>query len=896
MQPVVASASSGLNDGITRGLQDKMYDKRKTAALAVEKLVREAQANRDDTRIRSIIQALVNEFTYNFQQPNARNGGLIGLAAAAIALGQDVVGHLNDIVPPVLACFNDQDSRVRYYACESMYNIAKVARGDILRYFNDLFDALSKLAADSELSVKSGAELLDRLLKDIVSEQSTYVIGSTHIQESLNSNLGAVIQNVSSFGDPLDVTAVPPAMPRTFSFSLARFIPLLRERIQTLNPFTRTFLVLWIGVLDSIPDLELIAYLPEFLDGLFSYLSDPNPDVRTLTLNVLGEFLKEIKRVEDLHKRKLKLKTLKSGKGKQTRGYSHKTSKNALETDFGKQKPTESKTKSNSGSDLRRESDGQFVDILQQQEGFVETDPDLDVEEPEGEHEDSDGSFGSKAYEPGEGVMLQYPRMTEILCPHLSSSDEQMQQTAMHWINEFISLSGKPMVPFVPVLVGSVLPCLAHANSSISVVAQATNTNLFNLVSSLDLAGESQKKDGSNTDSIDYRAIMQILTAQLTNSHEETRIAAVKWMAMLHKKAPQGVISATPEIPLTLLNMLSDASEEVVKRDLQLLAQIAEQAPSDEYFVRFIRHLLNLFMTDRRLLETRGSLIVRQLCLSLDPERMYRCMAEILERDEDLDFASTMVQNLNIILVTAPELADLRRRLKSLDSLRSLDVSPKGIMTQKSGNNGPALFVALYKSWCHNPVATFALCLLAQAYEHASNLLATFADLEITVNLLIQVDKLVQLLESPVFTYLRMQLLEPDQYPFLFKCLYGILMLLPQSSAFATLRNRLNSVGSMVMLSTHNRTVASDDYPPSRMQSGAGATNSQFLRSRSDMMNPISLSERTSSLPSGPNTETFVSWQDLLQHFRHVQGKHEKARSLALRGTQSRRRGMTSRK
>ena len=42
-------------------------------------------------------------------------------------------------------CFGDQDSRVRYYACESMYNIAKVARGSILRYFNELFDAMSKV-------------------------------------------------------------------------------------------------------------------------------------------------------------------------------------------------------------------------------------------------------------------------------------------------------------------------------------------------------------------------------------------------------------------------------------------------------------------------------------------------------------------------------------------------------------------------------------------------------------------------------------------------------------------------------------------------------------------------------------------------------------------------------
>lgn len=45
-------------------------------------------------------------------------------------------------------------------------------------------------------------------------------------------------------------------------------------------------------------------------------------------------------------------------------------------------------------------------------------------------------------------------------------------------------------------------------------------------------------------------------------------------------------------------------------------------------------NLLSLFSTDRRLLETRGSLIIRQLCLSLDSERIYCTIADILEHDE----------------------------------------------------------------------------------------------------------------------------------------------------------------------------------------------------------------------------------------------------------------------
>ena len=41
---------------------------------------------------------------------------------------------------------------------------------------------------------------------------------------------------------------------------------------------------------------------------------------------------------------------------------------------------------------------------------------------------------------------------------------------------------------------------------------------------------------------------------------------------------------------------------------------------------------------------------------------------------------------------------------------------------------------------------------------------------------------------------LRLQLLEPEQHPSLIKALCGILMLLPQSPAFHTLKNRFKNV------------------------------------------------------------------------------------------------------
>lgn len=72
---------------------------------------------------------------------------------------------MNELVTPILTCLNDPDLRVRYFACESLYNVVKVARSAIIPFFPELFAALSRLVTDSDQTVKDGSELLDRLLK-----------------------------------------------------------------------------------------------------------------------------------------------------------------------------------------------------------------------------------------------------------------------------------------------------------------------------------------------------------------------------------------------------------------------------------------------------------------------------------------------------------------------------------------------------------------------------------------------------------------------------------------------------------------------------------------------------------------------------------------------------------
>ncbi|KAI0638415.1 ARM repeat-containing protein [Trametes polyzona] len=899
-----------------------MYEKRKAAALELEKQIRECHQQGDQRRINQIVDQLVEMFSNPSNPLHVRNGGLIGLAGTAIALGVDIAPYMEKFVEPLLVCFTDPENRVRYFSAECLYNIAKVSKGEILVYFNPIFDALSKLAADSELSVKNGAELLDRLLKDIVAETASVYIPqypeTEAVRRRVDQTNGILVPHPDDVANGADIGTARKA------FSLAHFIPLLSDRIYVVNPFTRSYLVSWITVLDSVPELELITYLPEFLDGLLKYLSDPTDDVRVATEGLLADFLREIRDVTMVQKRQEE-----QARAKREAAMAESSRRNDGDRD--------------KLPDITLDHSERAAFIPEHDDIF-----DNDLEHQDDRNDDPE-IRDTGAWMPGQGVRIDYAAIVEILLQQLDDQHDEIQQsTALRWLCEFLNIAQEVMIPFTPRLILAILPNLAHDVHMIQAAAIRTNQSLMNVIQSLpsppdpipgrqgtdksssgsgvipssppavatsrqptivkdtipnrdisspesppetissqaaasDRASVSTQHKGRSAtlsseaarpltaldgvsqvqnsrpaspisaisvpqvqqspessmlqekDQIDYQATVNALTIQFLSEHEETRVAALKWLIMLHQKAPKKILAMDDGTFPALLKTLSDSSEEVIKHDLQLLAQISSSS-EESYFKSFMNNLLELFSTDRGLLDSRGSLIIRQLCLNLNTERIYRTFAEILEKEEDLEFASVMVQKLNMILITSPELADFRRRLKSLETRQ----------------DGQALFTTLYRSWCHNAVAVFSLCLLAQAYEHASNLLYIFADLEITVQLLVQVDKLVQLIESPVFTYLRLQLLEPEKYPHLFKCLYGLLMLLPQSSAFHALRNRLVAVNSAGFL----------HIAPKSTVGNLSSTRSKLGRED-------------------------IKWQELLQHFRAVQIKHEKARRQALGGSDS---------
>ncbi|XP_063831042.1 protein VAC14 homolog [Ostrinia nubilalis] len=1133
-----------LSIACVRGLCDKLYDKRKFAGVEIEKMVKDFSDANNTSQIKRLIRVLGQDLMSS-TNPNVKNGALMGLSSVAVGLGKGCVTYLPELTHPIVACLSESESRVRYQAAEALFNVLKIARGAALAHFPPVFDALARLAADPEPQVKQGAELLDRLLKDIVTESP--------------------------------------------AFDLAAFVPMLRERIYTRNAFARQFIVSWVAVLDAVPDIDLIAHLPELLDGLFNMLDDPNPEIRRMCDVQLSEFLRSIKKdpsrahfqamlnILITHAQSPEelvqltaitwLKEFSELAGGALRAhasgvlcavlpclaYTDEPRKSIRETAAtvnlqltkllvaepspaapGDPAPGDpSATGDHQGdADTALRLDA-VVGVLTQllhhnsvhtkvaaldwilhlynkmpNEMFPETDA-VFVSVVGSLTDAADdvvrralavlAEICSCAPEPGQWQSLVHlitalsavvsvvgsltdaaddvvRRALAVLAEICSCAPEPGQwQSLVHLITalsavvsvvgsltdaaddvvrralavlaEICSCAPEPgqwqsLVHLITALsaVVSVVGSLTDAaddvvrralavlaeicscapepgqwqslvhlitalSAVVSVVGSLTDAaddvvrralavlaeicscapepgqwqSLVHLITALsavvsvvgsltDAADDVVRRAlavlaeicscapepgqwqslvhlitalsavvsvvGSLTDAADdvvrralavlaeicscapepgqWQSLVHLITAlsavvsvvgSLTDAADDVvrRALAVlaeicscapepgQWQSLVHlitalsavvsvvgsltdaaddvvRRAlavlaeicscapepgtrpttwcgarwpcwprsaparrspvsgslwctslqrcrerggqPDGrgrrrgaaragragrdlllragarsvAVSGAPHYSavVSVVGSLTDAADDVVRRALAVLAEICSCAPepgdleSSPYYYKFLQALLRLLAADDNLLEDRGAFIIRQLCVLLNAEDIYKALSKILRREPNLRFAATLVDVLSSILLTAAELYELRQQLRAMDKPSTR-----------------ALFAQLYPCWCHSAVSLLALCLLTHNYAHCNTLISTFGDLEITVDFLTEVDKLVQLIESPIFAYLRLELLRGAESAELRSALYGLLMLLPQSDAFHALRARL---------------------------------------------------------------------------------------------------------
>jgi vacuole morphology and inheritance protein 14 len=653
-EQAVATSAWIPDEKIMKNLLDSRQDARKEGGQAIERKVIEMLSKHQDAQIQQLTQWFASVHIRGQTQLKNIKGGLMALSAIGLALDQRVVNHADHLIPPVCECFKHQNLEVRFAAIESMYNILKCGRKTpiLKNHFNMIFDGLCAVVceppqpsdASARRLVSNAAAALDRLMKDLICDLR--------------------------------------------QFDLEAFIPQLTDHLspkpEFAHPSMRQFVLGWVIVLDSVPEIQLVNYLHKILPGIMMMTGSPEQEIHNPAANVLRDFLLQIKKIPDY--------------------------------DIGKIIPI-------------------LVQLTDRLEG-------------------------------AEGVKIQ---------------TEKVVETALEWLNEFMDLGGQSLLDHAGILLRAIFKCSnKQSQAAISAKSKDLNEKLLTAVNSL----QPQQSGNLNADLV-IPILLENAVAK-TNISVPAHIMTYNWMLTL-SRVKQSDFQRMVELnfdalSLTFSRKTADkyCSEDVLGIAIQVHAAAAQK---DANFSKLLQHIVEIFEKEPELFSSRATSFITGLCKFLDAEKVYREFADIINKKSQSSssgFAAKFIQALCYFLLTStePSLVSLRKLL------RSFAHAPQARL----------FFENLFQCWCVNPVSAFSLCLLAEVYELSASIVMNFTSLATNVSFLVQAERLVQILETPTFARLRLQLLEPKLHPYLIKSLFGLLMILPQTSAYKILQNRLASV------------------------------------------------------------------------------------------------------
>lgn len=251
------SSQQSISAAVLVSLAHKRYERRRLAAMEIEKVVRSLVATGNTDRVRAILLLLADDYVRSTSE-DARKGGVVALAACAIGLkkiGDEAQECRDLILASVVHACQDHSQRVRYYATESLFNVVKVIPSLAVQHFFILYEILRSLYADTDADVRSGADLLDKKMKEII---------------LLAINTG--------------------------TFSVEACIPVFARFVHMRsNKATKLLTLTWLQELnEKLLGAPLLEFLHLFLGGIYDMVADPTVAIRQSALAFLQTVLPKL--------------------------------------------------------------------------------------------------------------------------------------------------------------------------------------------------------------------------------------------------------------------------------------------------------------------------------------------------------------------------------------------------------------------------------------------------------------------------------------------------------------------------------------------------------------------------------------------------------------------------
>ena len=273
----------------------------------------------------------------------------------------------------------------------------------------------------------------------------------------------------------------------------------------------------------------------------------------------------------------------------------------------------------------------------------------------------------------------------------------------------------------------------------------------------------------------------------LSSTRTLSGIAHPPWLAEVsHNVEP-------PQFPMTessvsyAFNIIEPARQKLFSRNREVFSALVQLHAHNEDLVGDLSNLIT-FMCKMQPPE----FVFVSFCVEID-----RFMAQAKSKPlgssaQNLKFAASFIRHLCHVLFNTDEAKPLRIGLKDCICFHAHSERDR----QRS-----RLFHILLHSFSHNLASTLTLCFWAGAYRTAHMFLNRVDPLGLNLIFFLEIDRFVEMLERPLFRHLHIRMVEGDGDPscegsgsMLFQTLKSLLMILPQSTCYFVLKDRLVSV------------------------------------------------------------------------------------------------------
>ena len=255
---LMRSSRQAVSASVLVGLSHKRYERRRLAAMDIEKTIRGLVQVNDLDRVRAILLLLSDNFVRSSSQ-DARKGGAVALAACAIGLKKaddsQAVDECRDLIlAGVVHACQDHSVRVRYYAAESLFNVIKNIPSLAVQHFFILFEILRSLYADVDLNVREGSALVDSQLKTVI----------------------------------LDAM-------KAGTFAAEDCVPVFARFVYVNNKATKKLTLSWLQELnEKLEGSPILEFLHLFLGGIFDMVAEADKMIRESALAFLRSVLPKL--------------------------------------------------------------------------------------------------------------------------------------------------------------------------------------------------------------------------------------------------------------------------------------------------------------------------------------------------------------------------------------------------------------------------------------------------------------------------------------------------------------------------------------------------------------------------------------------------------------------------